>query len=396
MSFSDRRAGRVERRGRRLVYGTTSGLSLWAFYPGQLKGMRERGWNVMAVSDDDEYLEAVAAREGVGHGSVGMSREISLLRDLTALGQWVVRLGRWRPAVINLGTPKAGLLGGLAAKTTRVPRRIYVVHGLRFEGAVGRQRRLLLAMEKLAIACATHVVVVSPSVGRGLRGAGVKRPLYLIGEGSCNGMDSESARAICDAVDVGASRAAFGIQRDAFVVGFVGRLTHDKGLDQLAGALKTLEGRDVRVQLLAIGDAEAEGAEEILRASGVSATLTGWVDEPMTYMPLMDVLVLPTKREGYPLVVLEANAAGVPVITTRATGAVDAVEDTVDGLLVDYGDADALADRIEQLVNSHALRQRLATAGMHRVRSRFRSDRIWDGLDSIYRGRPSTDVRCLP
>ncbi|WP_136788752.1 glycosyltransferase family 4 protein [Dermacoccus nishinomiyaensis] len=358
--------------------------------------MRERGWNVMAVADDDDYLEAVAARECVDRGAIGMSREISPLRDLTALAQWVVRLGRWRPAVINLGTPKAGLLGGLAATVMRVPRRVYVVHGLRFEGAEGRQRRLLLAMEKLAIACATHVVVVSPSVGRGLRDAGVERPLYLIGDGSCNGLDSESARAVCDAVDVVARRAALGIERDAFVVGFVGRLTHDKGLAQLAAALKTLGGKGVHVALLAIGDAEAEGAEEILRASGVSATLTGWVDEPMTYMPLMDVLVLPTKREGYPLVVLEANAAGVPVITTRATGAVDAVEDTVDGLLVDYGDADALADRIEQLVNSHALRQRLATAGMHRVCTRFRSDRIWDGLDSIYRGRPNSDVRRLP
>lgn len=396
MRISDRRARRVDRRDRRLVYGTTSGLSLWAFYPGQLNGMRERGWNVIAVADDDDYLEAVAARECVDHGAVGMSREISPLRDLTALAQWVVRLGRWRPAVINLGTPKAGLLGGLAATVMRVPRRVYVVHGLRFEGAEGRQRRLLLAMEKLAIACATHVVVVSPSVGRGLRDAGVERPLYLIGDGSCNGLDSESARVVCDAVDVVARRAALGIERDAFVVGFVGRLTHDKGLAQLAGALKILGGKGVHVALLAIGDAEAEGAEEILRASGVSATLTGWVDEPMTYMPLMDVLVLPTKREGYPLVVLEANAAGVPVITTRATGAVDAVEDTVDGLLVDYGDADALADRIEQLVNSHALRQRLATAGVHRVRTRFRSDRIWDGLDSIYRGRPNSDVRRLP
>lgn len=392
----DRRQRRVERRVGRLIYGTTVGLSLWAFYPGQLKDMAGRGWNVTAVACGDQHLSRAAVREGVASARVAMARDISLARDLQALAEWVLLLARQRPAVINLGTPKAGLLGGLAAKVTRVPRRLYVVHGLRFEGTTGARRALLVSMERLALWCATDVVVVSRSVGAGLRRVGVRRPLLLIGEGSCNGIDAEKTQRMARTVDVQARRETLGLERGTFVVGFVGRLTPDKGLSQLAEALRLLRSGGVEVTLLALGDAESDDAEAALREAGESVVLTGWVDEPLTYMSLMDVLVLPTKREGYPLVVLEANASGVPVVTTRSTGAIDSVEDGVDGLLVDYDDAPALAAQITRLVNDRALGERLAGAGRHRAEKRFASQRIWDGLDSIYRGRPNDDVRRLP
>lgn len=377
----------------KLLYGVTAGVSAWALLKGQLADMSARGWDVAVVATDDDRFRAAGKREGVRLLPVAMEREIAPAADLKALGAWILLLARGRPAVLNVGTPKAALLGGIAGWITRVPRRVYVVRGLRFEGARGRKRSVLLAMERLTMACATDVVVVSRSVGQEMIAAGLtSKQLLLVGDGSSNGVDGVGVGRRAAEVDAQAVREQFDIPQNHLVVAFVGRLTLDKGAAVLAGALHELRRRGVGVTLLAIGDAESEQAEELLRDPEISVALTGWTDDPIQYLAASDVLVLPTRREGYPNVVLEANACGVPVVTTTATGAVDSVVDGETGLLIPIDDAPALADALIRLAQDGELRAGMAAAARERAVTKFSPARIWDGLDSIYRGSASDDV----
>ena len=386
-------------RGRRpdaLMYGVTAGVSAWALLKGQLADMSGRGWDVSIVASDDERLRAASAREGVRAVPLPMEREIAPLADVRSLVGWIGLLLRERPSVLNVGTPKAALLGMLSGALTRVPRRVYVVRGLRFEGTTGRKRALLLAMERLTIRCATDVVVVSRSVGEVMLDAGLDaRPLLLVGDGSSNGVDGAGIAKRAAAVNGSQVREEFGVSNDSLLVAYVGRLTLDKGAEMLVGALHALRERGVEVTLMAIGDSESEEAAALLRDPRIEVVLTGWSDDPIEYVAASDVLVLPTRREGYPNVVLEANACGVPVVTTRATGARDSVVDGLNGLLVDVDDADALADALRLLQGDEARRRTLATNARERALTRFAPTRIWDGLDSIYRGQPSKDVEVV-
>lgn len=380
----------------KLIYGVTAGVSAWALLKGQLADMSARGWDVTVVATDDDRLRAAENREGVRVLPVAMEREIAPVADLKSLGAWILLLMRERPSVLNVGTPKAALLGGLAGWITRVPRRVYVVRGLRFEGAQGRKRSVLLAMERLTIACATDVVVVSRSVGQEMMAAGLtSRQLLLIGDGSSNGVDAAGIGQRAADVDIQAVRHKFDVPPGDLFVAFVGRLTLDKGAEMLAGALHEMGRRGVNATLLAIGDTESEQAEALLRDPNMSVALTGWTDDPIQYLAACDVLVLPTRREGYPNVVLEANACGVPVVTTTATGAVDSVVDGETGLLVPVDDAHALADALSRVAQDSSLRLSMATAARERAMTKFSPQRIWDGLDSIYRGAPTDDVQVL-
>lgn len=381
------------RQPNKLVYGVTAGVSAWALFKGQLADMAERGWDVAVVATDDERFRAAGAREGVRLLPITMEREIAPVADLKALAAWVVLLMKERPAVLNVGTPKAALLGGMAGWLTRVPRRVYVVRGLRFEGAQGRKRSVLLAMERLTMACATDVVVVSRSVGQEMLAAGLtSKPLLLVGDGSSNGVDGVGIGRRAAEIDVQAVRREFDVPVDHLLVAFVGRLTLDKGAAMMTRALHELCRRGVRVTLLAIGDAESEQAEELLRDPEISVALTGWTDDPVQYLAACEVLVLPTRREGYPNVVLEANACGVPVVTTRATGAIDSVVDGETGLLVDVDDEHGLVQSIMELAFDEELRGTMSEAARRRATTRFRPQRIWNGLACVYEGHLGSDI----
>lgn len=392
-----RKAAHAQDPTRTVLYGVTVGISARTLLADQLEHFVERGYDVHLVTAPDDQLVKADQLSDVHLSAVPMEREISPVRDLVSLGQWVRTLRRIRPDVVNVASPKAALLGMLAARVTGVPQRVYVVWGLRFEGEAGRRRELLIRIERLIMACATDVVVVSESVGQEMIRAGLapRRPLLLVGEGSSNGVRAPELRAKTDAVDADDIRAELDIAADSFVVGYVGRVTGDKGLETLAHAVRTLSDRGLPVTLLVIGDVEADEVAAMLRDTVPGVIMTGWSDTPWKFFPAMDAFCLPTHREGFPNVVLEASACAVPVVTTRATGARDSVIDGETGLLVDVGDVDGTAAALRRLYDEPGLRGRLGRAAQDRALEAFRPARIWDGLDSIYTGRPSADVRVV-
>lgn len=357
---------------------------------GQLSWMRQAGFDVAVVASPGPDLEAVAAREAVETIAVPMAREINPRADLASLRALVGVIRRWRPDVVNAGTPKAGLLGMLAARAAGVPVRIYTLRGLRLETTCGAKHAVLFAAERLASAAATHVVAVSQSLGARYVSLGLApaRKVVVLGKGSSNGVEA-GRFAYADPSVLHALRAELGLPESAPVVGFVGRFTRDKGLNELARAFEALSAADPSVRLLLVGDFERGDplppeTEHLLR-SHPNVHCTGFVPDTAPYLHLMDVLAFPSHREGFPNVVLEAGAAGVPVVGACATGVVDAVVDGQTGTLVPIGDAAALCEALGRYLSDQTLRDAHGREGRNRVRRDFQPEAVWAALAALYR-----------
>lgn len=374
----------------RIVHVVTVPVCL-SYLRGQLRYMRGRGYEVTVISSPGEELDHAAREEGVQVLALPMARGISPIRDVVSLWRLCRVLRRIQPAITNVGTPKAGLLGGLAAFLTGVPCRIYTLHGLRFETAQGMKQRMLIGIERFACSLAHRVVCVSESVRKKAGALKIARPeqLRVLGSGSCNGIDVDTHSS--DRIGrekVTELRRNLKIPEEAPVIGFVGRLTWSKGVAELLRAYQQVRAVMPDVRLLLVGrfeggEALSVGIRRAMQAD-TQVILTGFVADPRPHYHLMDVVALPSYREGFPGAVLEANAAGKPVVAFRATGTTDAVIDGVNGILLPLGNVQALAQALELLLKNKGLNAAMGTAGRERARTEFPQERIWDALAQEY------------
>jgi glycosyltransferase involved in cell wall biosynthesis len=322
---------------------------------------------------------------------VPIEREIAPLRDVAALWKiWRILRSR-RPTVTNVGTPKAGLLGGFAAWLNRVPCRIYTLHGLRYETANGLQRRILVCAERLACYFAHRVVCVSESVRRNAIADGITtgKQAVVFGAGSCNGVDASRFAPTPELLKRAAElRRELGIPEQAAVALFVGRLTRDKGIPELAEAFSHtgLQFPELRLLLAGCfenGDPLPADTRSFLQTHP-RVIFAGAVPDTAPYYALADVVILPSHREGLPIAVLEAQAAGKPVIGAAATGIVDVVADGETGVLFPIGDVPALAKAIAKVISDKELAMKLGLAGQEQVKRKFAQELIWQALYREY------------
>lgn len=378
----------LESQKKRIVFGTTVGMSAMALLRGQLAWFREQGWDVTLVASPDSEAERAAKREQITLFGIPMKRDISLLHDLKSLAEWIRLIRRVSPDVVNVGTPKASLLGIFASWVCRVPRRIYTIRGLRLEGAAGPMAKLLWLMERITIKMATDVIAVSPSLGEEL----VKRKLaspgniWIIGSGSSNGVDAAEIRNRIVQIDRNKLRKRLGIEPTKFVVGYIGRVSRSKGFDKLLDAVLSNRLSD-EVVLLVLGAIEDDELGKAINATQDRIYMVPWTDNVGSFLPAIDLLCLPTLREGFPNTVIEAAAAGIPAVTTRATGAIDSVIDGETGYLIEVCDVDALADRVNSLVDNPILLRTLGNNAQIRAEKDFKPKNIWAGIEAIAEGR---------
>lgn len=352
---------------------------------GRLRALREAGFRVTLVSSPGELLKRTALSESVESIEIPMRRRIAPIADLVSLFRLWRLLRNLKPDIVEFGTPKAGLLGTLAARFCGVPRRIYLLRGLKLEATTGLKRRVLLAAERLAASSAHIVICNSESLRARALALGVApaAKLYLLGGGSSRGVDM-------DVYSPGKSdvRERYGLPHDAPVVGFVGRLTRDKGLPELVEAFDAILQAEPKAHLLLVGwfDASEDMLGNDVRRRiecHPRIHLTGFVEGTAAFYRAMDVMVLPTWREGFPNVVLEAGSTGIPVITTMSTGSRDSVVPEVTGLLIPPGYPEAITEAVVKLLRDPELRQRMGQAARAWVQKHYINERVL-GLTAAY------------
>jgi glycosyltransferase involved in cell wall biosynthesis len=358
------------------------------FFRGCVKYLSASGFEVSAISSPGPEQEPLLA-EGAKLLHVPMEREISPLRDLVSLWRLWRLLRQMRPDLTNSGNPKAGLLGGLAAVLARVPCRVYALHGLRLETTTGLKRRLLTLTERIACKCAHRVVCDSASLRQraidlGLVEAAKARVF------TCHGIEIERYAGtevnLARAIEL---RRQLNLPKESLVIGFVGRLTRDKGIPELAEAYWKLRGDFPSLRLLLVGDEESGDAvpPEVWKRIEADPQILrpGFVPDTAAYYQLMDIHVLPSWREGFGLVNIEAQAAGKPVVTTQATGAIDSVQDGYTGIVVPVGDSLALARAMGELLRDEAKRREMGRRGQEWVAREFSRDKVMAALANEYR-----------
>jgi hypothetical protein len=352
----------------RIVVGVTHHQTCLTL-TGRMRALRDSLFDVTLVSSPGRLSEQIAVREGAQWKALPIEREIAPISDFISMFRLISLLLRMRPEMTEFSTPKAGLLGSIAAMLAGVPVRIYMLRGLKLETAKGLKRRVLLITEKIAAACAHVVVCNSQSLRDRADSLGIApaSKLVVLGKGSSNGIDVK--RFMPGESDV---REKLGVAGNDLVEAF------DAILDA-----------EPRAHLLLVGWADA--AEDRLPAyiqrrieSHPRIHCTGFVDETAPYYKAMDVMVLSSLREGFPNVVLEAAASAVPVITTDVTGARDSVVPGETGLLIPSGSPSAIAESVLQLLRQPALRARMGEAARAWVCRHFTDEEVLGHVTSYY------------
>lgn len=374
----------------RLLLAVTDPRST-VFLRGQIAAARAAGFDVSLISGPGAMARDLAAAEGASLIEIDMARDMAPARDLLALATIVRGLVRVRPHVVDAGTPKAGLLVLLGAWLVRVPCRVHTMHGLRGETLRGPRKRLVAAVTRLTCALAQRVICVSPSLATAAMAAGAvrARKARVLGAGSANGLDlARFTRTPGAAAAARALRERCGIPADAPVLGYVGRLARDKGVVELAAAWQRLRARFPELHWLIVGAPDPTDAipAELDRALEDDARVhrLGQVDDPVPAYLLMQVLALPTYREGFGYALIEAAALEIPVVATRVTGCVDAVVDGVTGTLVAPRDVPALTGAVAAYLADPDLRARHGAAGRARVAREYRREELWARLHREY------------
>jgi glycosyltransferase involved in cell wall biosynthesis len=351
--------------GRRLVFMVTSSVTATTFLGRYLRFLREAGWEVTLVCTDGPGVVELARASGVFFRPLHMEREPSPLKDARALLKGTRLLMRLRPDVLVYATPKAALIGAVAGWFARVPKRNYELWGLRLETAGGFSRRVFALLERLTMRLSSQVIANSASLAERVSALGLNggRDVVVLGAGSSHGIDTERYSEDADMPDLDPGVKARLQRSQAPIVGFVGRLHPDKGVDTLIDALRICSQRSIPAQLLVVGAQEGvDLGADIEGPVDIPVHAAGFAQDVRPLLRAMDILVLPSRREGFPNVVLEAGAMMVPAIVSNATGCVDAVIDGVTGFVTPVGDAHALADALEKLLTDPDRRASLGAA----------------------------------
>ncbi len=371
---------------KKIVRAVTVSQSV-GFFDGLIPDLRNMGCELVSVSSDGPELQRVR-NAGARTIIVEMQRHISPLKDLRSLWQLVKVFRRERPMMVHSMTPKAGVLCMMAAWLCRVPVRVHTFTGLVFPTSTGLKRRILMATDWLTCACATHVIPEGEGVMRDLLNNGItKKPLRVLGYGNVMGVDLNRF----DPENPEVVEAAKTLRKDGvFTFIFIGRIVRDKGINELAEAFSQLYKERQDVRLLLVGPAEdsldpvsAETKEIIKSCNGIEAV--GSQKDVRPWLAASDAFVFPSYREGFPNVVIEAGAMGLPSIVTDINGSREIIIEGKNGTIVPSKDADALYKAMKRMAADKPWRDALASSARPMIASRFEQSYVRCCLIDFYK-----------
>lgn len=353
-------------------------------------------------------VNADPAAAGAAIGNVGkvfnfsIHRKISLLRDAISLFRMVMFLLRVRPDIVHSTTPKAGLLAMIAARITGVEFRLHTFTGQVWQTRTGLMRKVLIWTDKVTAACASNILTDSLGQLDILAEAGIvdSRKAAVLGHGSICGVNA--TRYAPNAQVKADMRKELGLPNDAIVMLYMARFTEDKGALAMADAYAAYgNGDGTPTHLLMVGPDEEQLTDQIrLRLADMEGrySLINYTDVPERFFQCCDLFCLPSYREGFPMVLLNAAACEVPVIASRIYGCTDAVVDGKTGLLFEAGNIAEFCAHLRQLAGSASLRQRLGKHARSRVEQHYTEEHVNRLLMHVYKTRSvsSSPVHAKP
>ncbi len=350
-------------------------------------------YRVVLVTSDKEGCKVLEQEEGVEVFCVNMVRGISPIRDCIAIMKLGLLLMRLRPNIVHSYTPKAGLVTMIASWLSFVPIRIHTFTGLIFPSRTGLKRQLLICIDSLVSRLATHVVPEGQGVRNDLIRFGIcKRPCTVIGNGNIAGVDTSYFSRNAPGVECESTRlrAEYKINIDDVVFCFVGRLNRDKGLRELAFAMEGLTEPNTRLLIIGSFDRTAPIEESVMASLQRDSRITfcGYQKDIRPFLSRSSALVLPSYREGFPNVLLQASSMELPMIASDINGSNEVVEPGLTGWLVPAKDADQLRCAMELACKCEPeVFRQMGRAARAKIIEKFERNYYLDQLLEFYRER---------
>ena len=371
----------------KIIRTSTVPESLNDFCIGLLKELKDDGYEVVGVSSPGPELDALAAREGVRTVAVPMERHISPWRDLCSLIRLIRVFHREKPEMVHSITPKAGLLSMVAAWVCRVPVRLHTFTGLVFPTATGITQCILILTDRITCSCATHITPEGQGVRNDLISYHITRkPLRVLGHGNIRGLDMNEF----DRTPAVLAEAEKIRRNDLFTFVFVGRLVRDKGINELVEAFERLNRDFPATRLILVGHQEPEldplepeTLAKIEHNKNIEAV--GLQSDVRPWLAASDAFVFPSYREGFPNVVIEAGAMGLPSIVTDINGSREIIIEGKNGTIIPPRDTDALFDAMRCWVGNPAAIVPMAAAARSLITSRFSRPYVYSCQRQFYK-----------
>ena len=375
---------------RKLIRITTVPLSLDKLLEGQLTFMKDH-FSVIAISSQEEELKRVAQKQGVPYFFVHLTRKITPYQDLKAVYSVYRFLRKEKPEIVHTHTPKAGIVGMIAARLAGVPFRLHTVAGLPLLEATGFKRKVLNVVEKFTYHSATHVYPNALGLKNIIIDLKFAKPekLKVIGKGSSNGIDTtyfSKTNASWPPRDI---EEELGVSRSDFTFILVGRLVGDKGVNELVEAFVGVQKKHSEAALLLVGPLEEELDPLLPKTQHIINThpkifITGYVQDVRPYFAFAKALVFPSYREGFPNVVLQAGAMELPSIVSDINGCNEIITSNHNGLIVPVKDSKSLEEAMLIFIENKTIYEDLKENARKVVTSSYERREIWAALLKEY------------
>lgn len=376
----------------KVIRTSTIPLSLNVLLKGQLKFLSEF-YEIVGISSEGQLLDEVQQREGIQTIGVEMERGISPLKDLVSLYQLYKILKEEKPVIVHSITPKAGLLTMLAGRIAGVPIRIHTFTGLIFPTRKGAVQKLLIGMDQLLCWAATHIYPEGQGVKKDLIDYRItSKPLKVIGNGNVNGIDLEyfAPGQITDE-EKASLKKELKLEDSDFVFVFVGRLVGDKGINELVKAFSHLNkaGNPKRSKLLLVGPLEEDldplqqdTLDEIRNNPDIISV--GFQKDVRPYFAVSDALAFPSYREGFPNVVMQAGAMGLPSIVSNINGCNEIIVEDENGIIVPVKNTEKLKEAMERMISDTGYYNQSRANAREMIQSRYEQSVVWEALLGEY------------
>ena len=383
---------------KKLIRITTVPISFKVLLKGQLRFMASNGFDVKGVSSEGEELREIHENEGIVMEAINMSRKITPFQDLKSLWEMWNFLRKEKPQIVHTHTPKAGIIGMLAARLAGVPHRLHTVAGLPLMEATGIKRKILNFVEKLTYSSATRVYPNSKGLYDFIlqNNFTQSNKLKIIANGSSNGINTAFfSPAQVSEIEKVALREKLNIQPDDFVFVFVGRIVSDKGINELIKAfsqLQTAENNEqIGIKLLLVGGLESdldplnpETLAEINQNRDIISV--GFQQDVRPFFAISDALAFPSYREGFPNVVMQAGAMGLPSIVSDINGCNEIIVEGENGLIIPSKNVEKLKEKMLTLARDKNLYVKLKENSRRMIENRYEQSVVWKALLEEYEG----------